>query len=216
MERIVVLLLSVAGSLFVSVALCVPCVALFFELLTFTHAVVALVGLASIAQRGASQTVLEAPEVHVTRTPSRVPDIPVFGMGYNDRLGIKPLCTHETDKRGMVDCIPRDAAGLSGNGGVDGMGGVSTGNVGGGGGTGGFCAQTCIQCANGMLAGPGCESCMCGVNSDYIKSGTAPDNCNQVCYYCRTSMLSGYECDGCSCGHWPAPLLNDPLENSLY
>lgn len=138
------------------------------------------------------------------------------------RLGIKPLCTHETDKRGMVDCIPRTAAGLSGA--SDWSAGLNLGNniAGGSGGVAsagagsGFCQQTCIQCSNGMLAGPGCDNCLCGVNSDYYRDGTAPDNCNQVCYYCRTSMMSGYECDSCSCGHWPAPLTHDPLENSWY
>jgi len=137
------------------------------------------------------------------------------------RLGIKPLCTHETDKRGMVDCIPRSAAGLSG--GSDWSAGLNLGNnIAGGSGVAsagagsGFCQQTCIQCSNGLLAGPGCDNCLCGVNSDYYRDGTAPDNCNQVCYYCRTSMMSGYECDSCSCGHWPAPLTHDPLENSWY
>jgi len=181
---------------------------------------VALLGVASIAQ--VHRAVLVAPETHITRTPSRVPEIPIYGMGYNDRLGVKPLCTHETDKRGMVDCIPRTAAGLSG--GSDWSAGLNLGNniAGGSGGVAsagagsGFCQQTCIQCSNGMLAGPGCDNCLCGVNSDYYRDGTAPDNCNQVCYYCRTSMMSGYECDSCSCGHWPAPLTHDPLENSWY
>jgi hypothetical protein len=107
------------------------------------------------------------------------------------RLGIKPLCTHETDKRGMVDCIPRTAAGLSG--GSDWSGGLNLGNNIGGGGGSSFCQQTCIQCTNGLLAGPGCDNCLCGVSSDYYASGTAPDDCNHVCYYCRTSMMSGYK-----------------------
>ena len=113
---------------------------------------------------------------------------------FGGRLGVKPLCTHETDKRGMVDCIPRTAAGLSG--GSDWSGGLNLGNsIGGGGGSGGssFCQQTCIQCTNGLLAGPGCDNCLCGVSSDYYASGTAPDDCNHVCYYCRTSMMSGYK-----------------------
>lgn len=213
-----------------------------------------MLGLVSIAR--VHRTALEAPETHITRTPSRVPEIPIYGMGYNDRsgrvrcffdacpavlahqacecervmgapvcvvrLGVKPLCTHETDKRGMVDCVPRTAAGLSG--GSDWSAGLNLGNniAGGNGGVAsagagsGFCQQTCIQCSNGLLAGPGCDNCLCGVNSDYYRDGTAPDNCNQVCYYCRTSMMSGYECDSCSCGHWPAPLTHDPLENSWY
>ena len=155
------------------------------------------------------------------------------------RLGIKPLCTHVTDKLGMVDCIPRSAAGLTG--GSDWSEGLNLGNniqsnvynVGNNiqssiytpastattastAAAGSYCQQTCIQCSNGMLAGPGCDNCLCGVSSDYYRDGTAPDNCNQVCYYCRTSMMSGYECDSCSCGHWPAPLTHDPLENSWY
>jgi len=44
---------------------------------------VALLGVASIAQ--VHRAVLEAPETHITRTPSRVPEIPIYGMGYNDR-----------------------------------------------------------------------------------------------------------------------------------
>ena len=149
----------------------------------FRGAVVALLGVVSIAQ--VNTTVLAAPATHITRTPSRVPEIPIYGMGYNDRfnfaehpiwpnatfligarrhatlfrigvvvihniqnlhvhrLGVKPLCTHETDKRGMVDCIPRTAAGLSG--GSDWSGGLNLGNNIGGGGGDAFCQQTCIQ-----------------------------------------------------------------------
>ena len=48
----------------------------------------------------------------VIHTDSRVPDRPTFGMGRNDRLGIKPICTHITDKIGMAppDCIPNPYA----------------------------------------------------------------------------------------------------------
>ncbi len=41
----------------------------------------------SIAQ--VHQTVLAAPATHITRTPSRVPDIPIYGMGYNDRCAAR-------------------------------------------------------------------------------------------------------------------------------
>ncbi|EKX46247.1 hypothetical protein GUITHDRAFT_152434 [Guillardia theta CCMP2712] len=133
---------------------------------------------------------------HITQTPSRVPNIPIFGMGYNDRLGVKPLCTHETDRRGLVDCIPRDS---------EDSWPVGTGNS--------YCNQVCIQCSSGMLSGQGCDNCYCGVGSSYTAWGTDPADCNQVCYFCRSAMLSGYECSQCSCGLWPAPLSSDPLDS---
>ena len=46
---------------------------------------VALLGVLSIAQVQVQTTVLAAPAQHITRTPSRVPEIPIYGMGYNDR-----------------------------------------------------------------------------------------------------------------------------------
>lgn len=42
-------------------------------------AVVALAGMSTITHRPT-----ELLEGHITRTPSRVPDIPIYGMGYND------------------------------------------------------------------------------------------------------------------------------------
>ena len=48
----------------------------------------ALLGVVSIAQ--VPKTVLAAPATHITRTPSRVPDIPIYGMGYNDRCAQLP------------------------------------------------------------------------------------------------------------------------------
>ncbi len=51
----------------------------------------------------------------VIHTDSRVPDRPTFGMGRNDRLGVKPICTHITDKIGMAppDCIPNPYSGTA-------------------------------------------------------------------------------------------------------
>jgi hypothetical protein len=49
-----------------------------------SHLVVALLGVLQITQR-APTIALAAPVTHITRTPSRVPDIPIFGEGYNDR-----------------------------------------------------------------------------------------------------------------------------------
>ena len=51
----------------------------------FFFAGVALLGVLSIAQVQVQTTVLAAPAQHITRTPSRVPEIPIYGMGYNDR-----------------------------------------------------------------------------------------------------------------------------------
>ena len=50
-------------------------------------AAVAVLGVVSIAQ--VHQTVLAAPATHITRTPSRIPDIPIYGMGYNDRCAAR-------------------------------------------------------------------------------------------------------------------------------
>jgi len=50
---------------------------------------VALLGVASIAR--VHTTELAAPATHITRTPSRVPEIPIYGMGYNDRCTLSPV-----------------------------------------------------------------------------------------------------------------------------
>mmetsp|Transcript_12157 Transcript_12157/g.24234 ORF Transcript_12157/g.24234 Transcript_12157/m.24234 type:complete len:184 (-) Transcript_12157:233-784(-) len=163
-------------------------------------AVVGVLGLVSVSRHNVRPVALEDEDsgAYVTETPSRVPEIKKYGMGFNDRLGIKPLCTHITNKAGLVDCVSPDdiesATGGSGDG---------------------HCDDVCFSCAGGVMAGPTCDSCLCGVNSDYYAAGVAPDDCKQVCYFCRTAMTSGSVCRSCSCGLWPAPLTQDPLDNQL-
>ena len=42
---------------------------------------------------------------NIIQTPSRVPERKIYGMGSNDRLGIKPLCTTITSQGGLTDCL---------------------------------------------------------------------------------------------------------------
>lgn len=42
------------------------------------------------------------------------------------------------------------------------------------------CDSVCYSCTGGVLAGPSCDSCLCGVNSEYYASGVAPDDCKSV------------------------------------
>mmetsp|Transcript_41709 Transcript_41709/g.65116 ORF Transcript_41709/g.65116 Transcript_41709/m.65116 type:complete len:189 (+) Transcript_41709:46-612(+) len=169
---------------------------------------IVLLGLVSVSRNPQHHFELEDEEgedgeeslMHITDTPSRVPDIKRYGMGFNDRMGVKPLCTDITSKGGLVDCVDAKDVGLGGSVALDD----------------GHCDAVCSGCAGGVLAGPSCDSCLCGVTSQFYASGTAPDDCQSVCYFCRTAMTSGYACSRCSCGLWPAPLAQNPLDNQLY
>ncbi|KAJ1472347.1 hypothetical protein T484DRAFT_1975538 [Baffinella frigidus] len=117
-------------------------------------AVVALAGMSTIAHRPT-----ELLEGHITRTPSRVPDIPIYGMGYNDILGVKPICTEITNKAGLVDCVPagEEYTPLMGGSSTDELdmaNGVAPDN----------CNAVCYYCRTSTLSGGDCTSCSCGLS----------------------------------------------------
>ena len=66
---------------------------------------VALAGMSTIAHRPT-----ELLEGHITRTPSRVPDIPIYGMGYNDMCfpalysPLTPACAYLVAGRSTERC----------------------------------------------------------------------------------------------------------------
>lgn len=138
-------------------------------------------------------------------------------MGRNDRLGVKPICTHVTDKLGMMppDCIPNPYA---------------TGSAAGNNPANYVLPDYDAEAAfrdygmdkpfNGMLSDD-CEQvtliCSCSdvQYCSIISSHVLLTICTQTCYMCRTSLLSSSTCESCSCNPWPAPLQQDPVADFL-